>query len=46
MPCLFTFQLSWTVNLELGSEIAPSILFPAVAFSVAEDSAQMYDLVL
>ena len=45
MLSLFTFQLAWTMNLELEYETAQSVLFPAVAFSVAEDGTQMYDSV-
>lgn len=43
MPCLFAFQLAWTLALELGSKTAQSVLFSAVAFSVAGDGAQIYD---
>lgn len=45
VTCLLTFQLAWIVNFELGSETAQSVLFDAVAFSVAEDGAQKYDSV-
>lgn len=45
MPCLFAFQLAWTLALELRSETAQSILFSAVAFLVAGDGAQIYDSV-